>query len=177
MSTRSTKGELRAGRFSQDRPGFPKMGPAIRISNPGTTTETDSGFKFDTNDVLESFIVNVTTVTATSGTLSLGLLTSYTTGFVAALAVGTTGMKQLVTVSTSGSSPFNFVSGNAIGPLLGAAISGTTEGSTGGTAALGAVLPRLYALNSTTNVSLSYSYNSTAAFVATVYPIFYTLNS
>lgn len=177
MSNRLSKGTVVAGRFSQDQPGFPKMGPAVRISNPGSTAETTTGFTFSSNDVLESVFVKVTTVTATSGTLSLGLLTLAPSGFVSALPVGTTGFKVPVVVSTSGSAPGVFISGNYLGALLGAAYAGTTEGSTGGATAAGAVAPRLYALDSTSNMTMSYSYSSTANFAALVYPVFYTLNS
>lgn len=173
MSNRLSKGVIVAGKLSQDKPGFPQMGPAVRISNPGSTAETTSGFVFGASDVLESFIVKVTSVTATSGTLSLGLLSSSPSGFVSALPVGSTGVKSVMfTVSTSGATGSEYiVSASYIGTLLGRVNTGTTTGASG------SVLFTPYALDSTTVKTLSYSYSSTAAFAASVYPVFYTLNS
>ena len=169
MSNRLTKGKAVAGRLAQDLPGLPEMGPAFRILNPASSAEKTTGFVFGENDILTNFLVKVTSVTATSATLSIGLLSSAPTGFVTGLPVGSTGFKvTMYAVSTSGDSP-NWISTSYAGSLLNMVNTGTTALS-------GGFIPRPYALNSTTVKTLSYTYNSTAAFAATIYPIFYTLN-
>jgi len=140
--------------------------------------DATTGFSFSTSDVLENVYVKVTTATAaTSGLLNLGLLTTWPQGFAANLPVNSTGIKLLWAVSSSGSSPNAFYSASYVGMLLGAVYTGTTEGSTGGVTAGGVRVSRLYNMDSTSNVTLSYSLNTTGSFAATVFPVFHTLNS
>jgi hypothetical protein len=181
MSNRLSKGTIVAGKLSQDQPGFPKMGPAVRISAPASTAEIASGFTFGSDDVVSGFMVKVLAIGATSGTLSLGLMTTGASGFVVNLPVGSTGIKgTMYSVSTSGSSPTAFFNGSYLGPLLGAAYSGTTEGSTGGVPAAGSLVTKLYACDASTEKRLSYAVAGSTGlttFSALVYPIYYTLNS
>lgn len=177
MSNRLSKGTVHVGKLSQDQPGFPKMGPAVRITAPATTGEYASGFSFTTNDIVAGFIVKVLTIGATSGTLSLGPMTTGTCGFVSLLPVGSTGVKpNLCAVSSSGNS--FFINANYAGYLLGKFLTGTTEGSTG-INAYGGITPRLYACDASTELRLGYVVDGStglSTFDALVYPIYYTLN-
>lgn len=179
MSNRLSKGTVHVGKLSQDQPGFPKMGPAVRITAPASTAEYASGFVFGANDVVAGFIVKVLTIGATSGTLSLGPMTTGTCGFVASLPVGSTGIiGNLSTVSSSGGAGSSWwVSANYTGWLLGGFAIGTTEGSTGGRA--GGWCPRVYGCDASTEKRLGYVVDGStglSTFDALVYPIYYTLN-
>jgi hypothetical protein len=177
MSNRITKGKALAGSFASDKPGFPGVG-GISISTVSSTADATTGYSFSSSDVVEGFFVKVTTATAaTSGVLNLGLLTTLPQGFAASIPVGTTGVKKLWAVSTSGDTPGDFYSASYVGALLGAIYTGTTEGSTGGAAAGGSRVYRQYNMDTTSNTTLSYSLNTTGSFAAVVYPVFHTLNS
>ncbi|MEY4958199.1 MAG: hypothetical protein RL409_2456 [Gemmatimonadota bacterium] len=181
MSNRLSKGVVHVGKISQDMPGFPKMGPAVTISAPASTAEFASGFVFGANDVVSGFIIKVLTAGASTGTLSLGLmnLAIGTSGFVALLPVGSTGIvANLSTVSSSaGAGAGWWVSANYTGTLLGGWHIGSTAGSTGD--AEGGFFPRLYACDASTEKRLSYAVDGStglSTFKAVVYPIYYTLN-
>jgi len=179
MSNRLSKGVVHVGKLSQDQPGFPKMGPAVTISAPASTAEFASGFVFGANDVVSGFIIKVLTAGASTGTLSLGLMATGTSGFVASLPVGSTGITaNLSTVSSSaGAGAGWWVSANYTGTLLGGWQTGTTAGSTGD--AEGGFFPRLYACDASTEKRLSYVVDGStglSTFKAVVYPIYYTLN-
>lgn len=182
MSSRLSKGLVHVGKLSQDQPGFPRMGPAVKITAPASTAEFASGFVFGANDVVSGFVIKVLSIGATSGTISLGPMATGTSGFVASLPVGSTGIKgNLSAVSSSGGGAGTtwFVSANYTGFLLGGYAIGTTEGSTG-LSASGAWCGRLYGCDASTEKRLGYvvdvSSSGLAAFSALVYPIYYTLN-
>lgn len=177
MANRGTKGRWLAGKFVQDKPGFPEVG-GIVVSTVATTGDTTTGFSFNSYDVLESIYVKVTSPTSTtSGTLNLGLLTSFPTGFASGIPINTSGTKALWVASSSGDAPNSFYATSYLGVLLGAMYAGTTEGSTGKATAAGSLVLRRYNMDTTTQTTLSYSSNTTAAFTAVVYPIYHTLNS
>lgn len=177
MSNRLSKGTVVAGRYAQDIPGFPKMGPAVSVVGPASTAEQTSSFTFGANDVVQSFLVKVTTAASSTNVMHIGL-TGTPTGFVSSLPVGSTGVKALLAaVSSSGSSPSWFYSASYLGVLLGGYNAGTTEGSTGLNSA-GAWVGKMYACDGSTEKRLSWSLNSTqTAFAATIYPIYYSLTT
>jgi hypothetical protein len=154
------------------------MGPAVKITAPASTAEFASGFVFGANDVVSGFIIKVLTAGASTGTLTLGLMATGTSGFVALLPVGSTGIvANLSTVSSSADNAGWWVSANYTGTLLGAWQTGTTVGSTGD--AEGGWFPRLYACDASTEKRLSYTVDGStglSTFKAVVYPIYYTLN-
>ena len=179
MSSRLSKGLVHVGKLSQDQPGFPRMGPAVKITAPASTAEFASGFEFGANDVVSGFIIKVLSIGATSGTISLGPMATGTSGFVASLPVGSTGIVgNLSIVSSSGGAGSSWwVSENYTGFLLGGYAIGTTEGSTGGRA--GGWCGRMYGCDANTEKRLGYVVDGStglSTFSALVYPIYYTLN-
>lgn len=177
MANRLSKGRVLGGKYVQDKPGFPEVG-GITVSTVSSTVDVTTGFSFNSYDVLEGIYVKVTTPTATtSGFLNLGLLTTYPTGFASGIPINTSGTKSLWVASSSGDAPNSFYATSYIGYLLGAMYAGTTEGSTGKTVAAGSLVLRRYNMDTTTNTTLSYASNTTAAFSAVVYPVYHTLNS
>lgn len=177
MSNRLTKGKALAGRFAQDGPGFEFQG--VNVTTVASTTDRTTGYSFSKYDILTDIYVRVTSAsTASTGFINVGLLTDYTSGFVAALPITSTGTQFMFAVSSSGSSPYWFYSANYYGWLFGKVLTGTTEGSTGYAADSGGRrVMKPYALDSTTNRTLSYSANTTTAFSATIFPVFYTLTT
>lgn len=174
MSNRLTKGKALAGRFATDKPGFEFGG--IPVTTVASTTDRTTGYEFSKYDILTDIFVRVTSAsTASTGIINVGLATNYTSGFVAALPVNSTGTKYMWTAASSGDTPSWFFNAGYYGDLLGKVVTGTTEGSTGGLRGIGEIVRKDYALDSTSNMTLSFSLNTTTAFSATIFPVFYTL--
>src|SRR5512139_926549 len=144
MSNRLTKGKATAGRFAQDTPGFEFGG--VAVTTCASTTDRTTGYTFTKYDILTDILVRVTSAsTASTGIINVGLLTNYTSGFVAALPITSTGTKYCWAVSSSADTPNWYYSANYYGNLLGKVNTGTTEGSTGYTAASGGRVTKPYA--------------------------------
>ena len=104
MSNRLSKGKVLAGSFSGDLPGNDLSG--VRFSASSTSVQTTS-FKFNTGDLISDVYVKVTSVAATSQSISIGLATTSTstgvgTALASGLVIGTSGTFVLCATSSAG---------------------------------------------------------------------------
>jgi hypothetical protein len=160
MSNRLSKGKVSVGKVQSDVPGDVLSGVPFSAAS---TAVGYTSFSFPVGAIVSDFYVKITSVSATSGSLSIGLATGASSAGVAAayvtgLSVGTTGT-YVMNASTSAVA-LSFTYGSYL-------IASTSAGVT---------ILKNHAVGSTdTYFNLTYTSATTTTVAGVIYPLFHEL--